>query len=253
MQDLIPQIFPGLGAMANLHPLLVHFPLALFTAFVVTEVLGLLLRKQDIRTAASGMLYLGTLGAFAAVIAGFGAANTVPHGEEVHEIMERHERLGLSVMLLAGALSAWRIIAHGRFSRPAQILHLLSAFVLLAVMAVGADLGGLMVYKYGVAVQAVQPPAQHHHGGPGHHEEAAQELGPEREPVLPAQQPAAADGDRVEEPGHEPAPPSQDGEANPAKPLPDTSPRRESRGRMPRERTSRPTHEHPPGTPAHRH
>ena len=44
------------------------------------------------------------VGAIAAVAAGLVAAEMVPHGVQVHEIMETHERLGLTVAGIATVL-----------------------------------------------------------------------------------------------------------------------------------------------------
>ncbi len=156
---------PGVAAMKNVHPLFVHFPIALLNAFFPMELLGFLLRKEGMRNAASWMLYLGTLGAAAAVIAGLQAASTASHNEVVHAIMERHEGFGITVLVLSGLLSAWRLIVRGRFPVKAQLAHLAVAFITVAIMTFGADLGGMMVYKYGVGGSAVVQPEGHAHGG----------------------------------------------------------------------------------------
>lgn len=164
MENLLHEILPGVSQMANIHPLLVHFPIALLNGFFIMEILGLLLKKEELTAAATWMLYLGTLGAIGAVSAGLWAASTVPHGDEVHAIMERHEHFGLTVLALAVVLSAWRIYTRARLSTKARVVHLFFAFVTVVVMAFGADLGGLMVYKHGVGVKAVPVPLGHEHG-----------------------------------------------------------------------------------------
>ena len=102
MTDLMTGIMPGMAAMKNVHPLFVHFPIALLNAFFLMELLGVLLKKEGMRNAASWMLYLGTLGAAAAVIAGLQAASTASHNEVVHARMERHEGFGITVLVLSG-------------------------------------------------------------------------------------------------------------------------------------------------------
>jgi len=47
------------------------------------------------------------------VTAGFIAAGSVAHGDDVHAIMERHEHFGVSVLSLAILLSAWRLKSGG--------------------------------------------------------------------------------------------------------------------------------------------
>lgn len=183
MTGLIGKVLPGVAAMANIHPLLVHFPIAFLNGFLLMEFLGVLLKKEEFRTAATWMLYLGTLGAVAAVLAGLQASAAVSHAEEVHEIMLRHRSLGITVLALGVFLSAWRLIVRGRFSFMAQLVHLAVAFVTVGVMTFGADLGGLMVYKYGVGGKAVEQPAGHVHGrdtAADAREEGAESAGMER-------------------------------------------------------------------------
>ncbi len=156
MLDAVFSILPGVGAMDNIHPLFVHYPIALFTAFFIAELFGLLFKKEHFRAAASFTLYLGNVAALMTVLAGFYAASTVEHSEAVHAIMERHEGFGVTVLILATLLSLWRLYVRRRFSSGAQLLHLAAAFILVVIIALGADLGGLMVYKYGVGGEAVR-------------------------------------------------------------------------------------------------
>jgi uncharacterized membrane protein len=150
----------GIASLANIHPLLVHFPIAFLSLFVATDLIGTAMKKAELRQFAGGLLYLGTAFAGLTVWAGIHAANTVPHGHNVHEIMERHEQLGLSILALSIALTAWRL------RRPVEGWGIYNALtvILLGVIIFGADLGGLMVYKYGVAVEAVtvSPEDSHH-------------------------------------------------------------------------------------------
>ena len=143
-------------AMDNVHPLFVHYPIALFTTFLLAEFLGVVTKKENLRCAASFTLYLGNIAALVTVAAGYYAAATVEHSEEVHAIMENHEHFGVTVLIIATILSLWRLYVRRRFSPKAQFLHLALAFILCVIIALGADLGGLMVYKYGVGGQAVR-------------------------------------------------------------------------------------------------
>lgn len=166
MSQYIHGLLPGMGAMANVHPMVVHFPIALLNGFLLMEVLGAFFNRDDMRAAASWMLYLGAIGAAAAVAAGLQAAPTVEHGEEVHAIMTRHMYFGFTVLALAVILSVWRARAGAGFTARARAAHILVAIVTAAVMAFGADLGGLMVYGHGVGTQgkAATADAGHHHG-----------------------------------------------------------------------------------------
>ena len=153
--DLFSILMPGIASMENIHPLLVHFPIALLSVFFVLDLIGTLAKKQQWRGIASAFLYIGTLAAVFTVIAGFMAADTVAHGENVHAIMEKHEDLGMAILSLATALSAWRLKHKGLFQGYVNGVFLTLSALLCVLMILGADLGGLMVYRYGVAVKAV--------------------------------------------------------------------------------------------------
>lgn len=166
---IFPALMPGIAHMHNIHPLLVHFPIAFLSTFFVLDMLGTLAKKPSWRNVASWLLYFGTVAAVFTVTAGFIAASTVAHGVEVHTIMERHEHFGVSVLSLAILLSAWRLKSGGIIQGGANSFFLILAALLCVLMALGADLGGLMVYHYGVAVDAAMAPVdgfmehQHHH------------------------------------------------------------------------------------------
>jgi uncharacterized membrane protein len=160
-------ILPGIAGMDNIHPLLVHFPLAFLSAFFVLDVVGTLAKKPQWRGVAGWFLYFGTVGALFTVMAGFIAANSVPHGGDVHEIMERHEHYGLSVLSLATLLSIWRMKSDVSVRGGANNFFLILSALMCALMLLGADLGGLMVYHYGVSVKAVpviEGSHDHQHG-----------------------------------------------------------------------------------------
>jgi uncharacterized membrane protein len=164
-QDIFTEIMPGVANMDNIHPLLVHFPIAFLSAFFAVDLLGTLAKKAQWRSVASCLLYLGTVAAVFTVLAGFNAASTVAHGQNVHAIMENHEHFGVSVLSLAALLSAWRLKSHGLIQGGTNVLFLILSTLLVLIMSLGADLGGLMVYHYGVAVDAVTAPADGHiHG-----------------------------------------------------------------------------------------
>ena len=164
-------IMPGIAGMDNIHPLLVHFPIAFISAFFALDLVGTISKNTEARSVASWLLYFGTVAALFTVIAGFIAADSVAHGENVHDIMERHEQIGVSILSTAILLSIWRIKSGILPRGGANNFFLLLSGLLCLLMMLGADLGGLMVYHYGVAVEAVQVPE----GGHDHAYEQVQE------------------------------------------------------------------------------
>ena len=72
--DIFSSIMPGIAGMDNIHPLLVHFPIAFLSAFFALDLVGTLAKKPQWRSVASWFLYFGTVAALFTVIAGLIAA-----------------------------------------------------------------------------------------------------------------------------------------------------------------------------------
>jgi uncharacterized membrane protein len=164
--DFFSKVLPGIAGLDNIHPLLVHFPIAFLTGFFVVDLAATLAKQTRWRYLASCLLYFGTITALFTVIAGFIAAESVSHSDNVHGIMERHEHIGIAILSLSVGLSAWRIKRQGFVDVGMSPFYVVLSALLCLLIALGADLGGLMVYHYGVAVQAVPTPEggyMHHH------------------------------------------------------------------------------------------
>lgn len=166
--EIFSAIMPGLADIQNIHPLLVHFPIAFLSAFFALDLIGTLAKKAQWRAAASWLLYFGTIATVLTVVSGFMAADSVAHGENVHDLMERLEQTGIAVLVIAVLLSIWRIAGGGVIRGAANGFFLASTALLCALTALSADLGGLLVYKYGVGVAAVTQPEDGHVHALGH-------------------------------------------------------------------------------------
>lgn len=154
-------LLPGIAVMHNLHPLAVHFPIALLTFFVFIECVNLFSKNDDYHRFASGLLYLGAVTAAITVALGFIAAEGVAHDDATHELMETHEHLAISLLLLTSVLAGWRFFAKQRLQGGALHFYSLLTTLLAVLLILTADLGGAMVYGRGVAVAPWQALNQH--------------------------------------------------------------------------------------------
>ena len=136
-------LLPGISSLNNLHPMVVHFPIALFTIFFLTDLFGSLLKNKLWRQCATGLLYAGTLSAILTVILGFQAAHSIEHNDAVHQIILRHQILGISVTLLAIILSIRRFFANENFLNTATYGH----FSLSAILMILLIFGTVWVYS----------------------------------------------------------------------------------------------------------
>lgn len=145
--------FPGLRAMENFHPVFVHAPLTLLPLALVFQALAVWRGREDWQKLALWFLCLGAVGALAAAGTGLLAEEEVTIPQPGWETIERHEQLmlvstGLAVVLAGGAL--W---LRKRLGRGLQAGLLAGLLVLNGLLAVGADLGGRLVYEFGVSVK----------------------------------------------------------------------------------------------------
>lgn len=152
--EIFAGILPGMLEMPNIHPIFVHFPIALLCGFLLMEALGAIMDKCSMRGAASWMLYLGTLGAIVTVTSGFFAEGSVEHGAAVHDLIECHALLGIIILILSLILSIWRISVGGRFSAGWRTVHFIIGAVMVIAVCLAADKGATMVYKHSVGVTA---------------------------------------------------------------------------------------------------
>lgn len=146
-------LFPGLSAMENIHPVLVHFPLALLPLALVFQALAVWRRQDEWQRLALWLLWIGTLGALAAAGTGLLAEDSVTVPQPGWEVIELHEGLMLTTTGIAVALSILALVVRRRLNRTLQLVLLAGLVVLSGVLVVGADRGGQLVYQYGVSVQ----------------------------------------------------------------------------------------------------
>lgn len=144
--------FQGLQEIINIHPLVVHFPIALLLTAIVFYFLGTIFRKEEFLLAGKWVFYAGTFTAALAVWTGLQAANTVPHGGEAHQTLMAHQYTGFAVLALSILLSLWLILTKANIPGWGKPLFLIALFLLAAVIMQQADFGGRLVFLNGVGV-----------------------------------------------------------------------------------------------------
>lgn len=142
-------------ALPNVHPLLVHFPIALLPVSVALDLLGTVTGRRDADTAGRWTLWLGTVGAALAVYTGHEAAEALqPHvGAEAGALMATHHDVAMIVLAAATALSLWRVVVHEP-TRRWRAAYLIVTVGLLAALVIVCEIGGRMVFVHGVGVRA---------------------------------------------------------------------------------------------------
>ncbi len=136
--------------MESLHPLIVHFPIALLLTSLAVDVLTLAFRRPQWHRLALWNLTLGTLGAGVAVLTGLQAEEIAEHSFEIWRIMELHKRLGITTLILGIMVTSWRWWKRDQLSPRARLFTMAGMLVMASTLSIGAYLGGRMVYEFGV-------------------------------------------------------------------------------------------------------
>jgi len=144
--------------LKNLHPELVHFPIALFFIYSILEASGIILKKDYYSNAATMVLFVGLIFALLAVLTGNKAEEflkTVTNSKEILNTMALHRLYATILLWYFTFILFLKIYLFSKkklnFKNRLLIL-LLSLIGLFFVYQVG-KYGGKMVYEYGVGTK----------------------------------------------------------------------------------------------------
>jgi uncharacterized membrane protein len=166
--------FPPIPSWPGLHPLVIHFPIALLIVAPLFILLGLMIPsvRKSFLLAALILTVLGTIGAFIAVESGEAAADLADKTPEISAVLDRHQELAETTrnlftfvtLFLAALIFLPRLL---KKEIPVKILvglHLLLLIVYIGgigLLANTAHYGGRLVHEFSVhSVMTVSAPAE---------------------------------------------------------------------------------------------
>jgi len=166
---------PPMPAWDGLHPLVVHFPVALLLVAPLIVLLSLVLRRHatGLSIAALVLMLLGVAGAILAVETGEATAELVDRTDAISKVLEMHSdmaetaRTVFAVLLVLYGLillapAAWRRMRGGELAKPvvlgATLVFLAVYAAACLILANTAHLGGTLVHGYGVRAMMGQLP-----------------------------------------------------------------------------------------------
>ena len=164
-------LMPPIPSWDALHPLIVHFPIALLLVaplFIIAALLVSAPRRHAFMISALVLMILGTASVYVALSTGEAAGKLAERTTQVNAMLERHEdlaertRLTFTVLtvILAGMLTVPRLVKWEPSRATAAIVS-----VVFLVLYGGAALlltntahnGGLLVHQFGVTAMVNAP------------------------------------------------------------------------------------------------
>lgn len=173
----------------NIHPILVHFTIAMVSVSFIFHVLYFFgnLRFErsallnEIGIVGRWCLWLAGLFSILTVLAGLHAYYTVLHDEAGHQAMQIHRNSAIISFILILLSVSSSILRYRRKCEPNVILLILLFITQISVLITGY-LGAEVVYRYGIGVIKAQTPDMqlnhnHHHGNKASEPHAGHDMG----------------------------------------------------------------------------
>jgi len=160
-------MFPPLPDWDGLHPLVVHFPIALLMTAPLLVIASLVWRRYrlPIGTCALVVMALGASGAFLAVATGEAAEEAAERIAAAKPVLEQHEELAERVRIYFAVLTAAYalVLFNPLAKKPLEPLVPIAAGVVFLLIYVGgllllahtAHYGGRLVHEFGVHAPVV--------------------------------------------------------------------------------------------------
>lgn len=132
----------------ELHPTLVHFPLALFPVALLADIAGRLTGHRGLMKLGSRLMPVAAASGGVAAATGLVAQEAVRTRGASHDVLVTHRNLNLALVVATGVLAA----ARRKRDRP-SLGYLAAGIGGLLVLNYTAYLGGKLVYQHGVGVE----------------------------------------------------------------------------------------------------
>ncbi|HEU4433972.1 MAG TPA: DUF2231 domain-containing protein [Pyrinomonadaceae bacterium] len=131
------------------HPMIIPFPLALWTTSFVVDVLFYFLRHPTLLVISKFMLGAGCLGAVVAAIPGIVDWSTIKNGE-VKKAANWHARLNIAALVVFAISFFLRLGSYSELVGRKLTIPFLLSLVGMILISISGWLGGELVFRYGV-------------------------------------------------------------------------------------------------------
>ena len=149
--------------LARMHPLVIHFPIALLLAYVLLETIGVVFNKDFFPKAAHLFLLLGVLGLVAAVLTGNSAESIARQWAKAganipRDAIENHEDFANTTLWFFTGLLVLRtyLVLKKKFTGYFKYIVLVLAFAGVFFIYQTGYYGGNLVYRYGAGTDIIK-------------------------------------------------------------------------------------------------
>ena len=151
MLELLPPLNDhNLPWMDTIHPIVVHFVIAMAVIAVIFDLIGVLTGRTNLFEVSFWNLLFATAAIFVAIIFGqveAGLAN--PYGAS-RDILNLHSTIGWSLAGVLSLMSGWRYVIRSKDPQQLPLVFLGAGGLLSALIVVQVTLGNQLIWVYGL-------------------------------------------------------------------------------------------------------
>ncbi len=144
--------------MHPIHPIIVHFPIALLCVSVAFDVLARRWPTGGFRDTSLYCLLAGVMGAALAVVTGGMEEELAERAGAPESVLELHESLGTVTLVAFAALLGLRFAMQRGWIKDIPPLTVGLGVIGIVILALTGYWGGELVYVYGIGVNAMMVP-----------------------------------------------------------------------------------------------
>ncbi|WP_404784420.1 DUF2231 domain-containing protein [Altericista sp. CCNU0014] len=134
----------------TIHPIVVHFVIAMVLFAVLCDGIGYFTRNARLYEVSWWNLFFATISVFIAIIFGQIEAGLAGPYAVAESTLNLHTILGWSLSGIIAAVTAWRYVLRSRDSKTLPPLFLVVGILLVGLVLVQVYLGDLLVWVYGL-------------------------------------------------------------------------------------------------------
>jgi uncharacterized membrane protein len=145
--------------LADIHPKVVHFPVALLITYSFLEIIGIAFNKEFISKTALLILCLGVVTAFFAVLTGNQAASEFDFwNEKSNALLNEHQTYATYLLWFSAIICGLRIfvVLKKKFTGIIKYIFILFALIMIFIVYQTGMHGGDLVKKFGVGTELLE-------------------------------------------------------------------------------------------------
>lgn len=145
--------------LADIHPKVVHFPIALLTTYSLLEIVGIVFKEEFISKSALLILCLGVVTAFFAVLTGNQAASDFGFwNEKSNSLLNEHQTYATYLLWFSAIICGLRIfvVLKKKFTGIIKYIFILFALIIIFLVYETGMRGGDLVKKFGIGTDVFE-------------------------------------------------------------------------------------------------